>query len=81
MADTTNTTTVRTVEVVRYDNPVMITERVAVAAFLAGYTDPTRRSHATDVRIFATEQTHRRCERYRAGDSLRRAGTVRVAPR
>jgi integrase/recombinase XerD len=53
MADTTNTTTVHTVEVVRYDDPVIITERVAVAAFIAGYTDPTRRSYATDLRIFA----------------------------
>ena len=54
MADTTNTTTVDTVEVVRYDEPVIITERVAVAAFIAGYTDPTRRSYATDLRLFAT---------------------------
>jgi hypothetical protein len=53
MADTTNTNTVRTVEVVRHDDPVIITERVAVAAFIAGYTDPTRRSYATDLRIFA----------------------------
>jgi integrase/recombinase XerD len=53
MADTTNTTTVHTAEVVRYDDPVVITERVAVAAFIAGYTEPTRRSYATDLRIFA----------------------------
>ena len=53
MADTTNSTTVHTAEVVRYDDPVIITERVAVAAFIAGYTDPTRRSYATDLRIFA----------------------------
>ena len=57
MADTTSTTTnattVHTAEVVRYDDPVIITERVAVAAFIAGYTDPTRRSDATDLRIFA----------------------------
>jgi hypothetical protein len=45
MADTT-TTTVHTAEVVRYDDPVIITERVAVAAFIAGYTDPTRRRAA-----------------------------------
>jgi site-specific recombinase XerD len=45
--------TVHTVEVVRYDEPVIIAERVAVAAFIAGYTDPTRRSYATDLRIFA----------------------------
>jgi hypothetical protein len=36
-------------EVVRYDDPVIIAERVAVAAFIAGYTDPTRRSSATDL--------------------------------
>ena len=48
MADITNTATVQTVEVVRYDDPVIITERVAVSAFIAGYTDPTRRSYATD---------------------------------
>lgn len=42
MADTTGTTTVHTVEVVRYDDPVIITEQVPVAAFIAGYTDPTR---------------------------------------
>ena len=53
MADTTNTPTVHTAEVVCYDDPVIITERVAVAAFIAGYTDPTRRSYATDLRIFA----------------------------
>ncbi len=53
MADTTNTATVHTAEVVRHDDPVIITERVAVAAFVAGYTDPTRRSYATDLRIFA----------------------------
>ena len=35
MADNTNTTTVHTAEVVRYDDPVIITERVAVAAFIA----------------------------------------------
>ena len=51
MADT-ETTTVHTVEVVRYDDPVIITQRVAVSAFIAGYTDPTRRSCATDLRIF-----------------------------
>jgi len=32
---------------------VIITERVAAAASTAGYTDPTRRSYATDLRIFA----------------------------
>lgn len=52
MADT-KTTTVHIAELVRYDDPVIITEGVAVAAFIAGYTDPTRRSYATDLRIFA----------------------------
>ena len=52
MADT-DTTTVHTAEVVRYDDPVIITERVAVAAFIASYTDPTRRSYTADLRIFA----------------------------
>ncbi len=52
MADT-ESTTVHTVEIVRYDDPVIITERVAVAAFIAGYSDPARRSYATDLRIFA----------------------------
>jgi mRNA-degrading endonuclease toxin of MazEF toxin-antitoxin module len=40
-------------EVVSYDNPMIIAGRVAVAAFIAGCTDPTRRSSATDLRIFA----------------------------
>ena len=53
MADTTETTAVRTVEGVRYGDPMIIAERVAVAAFIACYTDPTRRSYATDLRIFA----------------------------
>jgi hypothetical protein len=51
MVDTTNT--VHTAEVVCYDDPVIITERVAVAAFIAGHTDPTRLSYATDLRIYA----------------------------
>ena len=49
MADTT---TVHTAEVVRYDDPVIITERVAVAAFIAGYVESTRKSYATDLRVF-----------------------------
>jgi integrase/recombinase XerD len=52
MADT-ETTAVHTAEVVRYDDPVIITERVAVSAFIAGYTEPARRSYVTDLRIFA----------------------------
>ena len=49
----TQHTTVPSAEPRRYDDPVLVTERVAVAAFLAGYTEPTRRSYATDLRIFA----------------------------
>jgi hypothetical protein len=52
MADT-EATAVHSAEVVRYDDPVIITERVAVSAFVACYTGPTRRSYATDLRIFA----------------------------
>ena len=52
MADTAETPAVNTVEVVRYDDPVIVTERVAVSALIAGYVDPTRRSYATDLRIF-----------------------------
>lgn len=52
MADT-DSTTVRSAEIVPFDDPVIITERVAVAAFLAGYANPTRRGDATDLRVFA----------------------------
>lgn len=37
---------------VRYEDPNEITERVAVAGFLAGYTGGTRASYATDLRLF-----------------------------
>jgi site-specific recombinase XerC len=43
----------QTAELVRFDDAVEITERVAVAAFLAGYTGATRVSYTTDLRIFA----------------------------
>ncbi len=49
MVDTTEPATVHTAEVVRSDDPVIITERVAVSAFIAGYTDPASRSYATDL--------------------------------
>ncbi|MGD9704610.1 MAG: hypothetical protein AB7Q42_25610 [Acidimicrobiia bacterium] len=52
MADTTNTTTVHTAEVVRYDDPLGHHRTSRLSAFIAGYTDPTRRSYATDLRIF-----------------------------
>ena len=40
-------------QIVRPDNPLLISERVAVAAFLAGYSGGTRTSYTTDLRIFA----------------------------
>jgi hypothetical protein len=40
-------------EIVRYDDPLLVSERVAVAAFLAGYSGGTRISYTTDLRIFA----------------------------
>jgi site-specific recombinase XerD len=43
----------QTAELVRFDDTHEITERVAVAAFLAGYTGTTRVSYTTDLRIFA----------------------------
>jgi hypothetical protein len=49
MADTSNTTAA----LVRLHDPVQITERVAVVAFIAGYTGGTRVSYTTDLRIFA----------------------------
>ena len=42
-----------TTELVSYQDPSMITERVAVAGFLAGYTGSTRTSYTTDLRIYA----------------------------
>ena len=51
MADTN--TTALTAEIVRYDDPLHVSERVAVAAFLAGYSGGTRVSYTTDLRIFA----------------------------
>ncbi len=40
-------------EIVVYDEPQHMSERVAVAAFLAGYGGGTRTSYTTDLRIFA----------------------------
>ncbi len=40
-------------EIVRPDDPLLVSARVAVAAFLAGYSGGTRVSYATDLRIFA----------------------------
>ncbi len=65
MADTTNTTTIHTVEVVRYDDPVIITERVAVSAFIAGYTNPTSelRDRSADLRRLVPRQWRQLVER------------------
>ena len=38
---------------VRPEDPLLVSERVAVAAFLAGYSGGTRVSYTTDLRIFA----------------------------
>jgi site-specific recombinase XerD len=46
---TTSTTSV----LVRYEDPLDIRERGAVAGFLAGYTGATRVSYTTDLRLFA----------------------------
>jgi len=40
-------------KIVRPDDPLLVSERVAVAAFLAGYSGGTRVSYTTDLRIFA----------------------------
>jgi len=40
-------------EIFRPDDPLVVSERLAVAAFLAGYSGGTRVSYTTDLRIFA----------------------------
>lgn len=45
------------VELVAYEDPLKLSERVAVASFLAGYSGGTRSSYTTDLRIF-TEWCH-----------------------
>jgi len=40
-------------QIVRYDDPLLVSERVAVAALLAGDSGGTRTSYATDLRNFA----------------------------
>jgi hypothetical protein len=37
---------------VRHDDPLDVRERAAIAGFLAGYTDRTRVSYTTDLRLF-----------------------------
>ena len=42
-----------TATLVSYEDPSVMTERLAIAGFLAGYTGATRTSYTTDLRIFA----------------------------
>jgi site-specific recombinase XerD len=42
-----------TAVLVRYDDPVVLADRAAVAGFLAGYTGNTLVSYTTDLRLFA----------------------------
>ena len=63
MADTT---TVHTVEVVRYDDPVIITERVAVSALIAGLHRPhpsSLRDGSSDLRRLVPRPRHQPAER------------------
>ena len=52
MADT-NYTHALPAEIVQPEDPLLVSGRVAVAAFLAGYSSGTRVSYTTDLRIFA----------------------------
>ena len=45
--------TTTSIDVVRVDDPVR-TDAVAIAGFLAGYCGATRRSYATDLRLFSS---------------------------
>jgi integrase/recombinase XerD len=45
-------TTTTTAVLVRCDDPLDVRERAAIAGFLAGYTDRTRVSYTTDLRLF-----------------------------
>jgi len=49
----TNYTNASSAEIVAYEDPLHVSERVAIAAFLAGYSGGTRTSYTTDLRIFA----------------------------
>lgn len=46
------TTTTATVELVRVDEPLGVSERAAIAGFLAGYSGNTLISQTTDLRLF-----------------------------
>ncbi|MBK7020602.1 tyrosine-type recombinase/integrase [Candidatus Microthrix sp.] len=52
MADTVHTHALPA-EIFQPEDPLLVSERVAVAAFLAGYSGGTRVSYTTDLRIFA----------------------------
>ena len=47
----TNFTHDQSVELVAYEDPLEVSERVAVASFLAGCSGGTRTSYTTDMRI------------------------------
>lgn len=49
---TTNYANTSSVEIVQCDDPLIVSERVAVAAFLAGYSGGARISYTTDLRVF-----------------------------
>ena len=53
VADNTQTHLFST-ELVPHEDPLLVSERLTVAAFLAGYSGGTRTSYTTDLRIFAT---------------------------
>lgn len=57
-----------TAELIRYEDPTAMTERVAVAGFLAGYTGHTRMSNATELRIFAPGATRAGCACSKRGE-------------
>jgi hypothetical protein len=47
-------TSTTTAVLVRYEDPLDVRERGAIAGFLAGYTGATRVSYTTDLRLFAS---------------------------
>ena len=52
-------TTALSVEIVRPDDPLVISERVAVAAFLASYAGGTRVSYTTDRPVGSSQRQGR----------------------
>lgn len=53
MADIGSAEPVETGEIVVFGESMLMTEQVAMSAFVAGYCELTRKSYATDLRIFA----------------------------